>query len=116
MKKYYYTIFMVVIGLIPRITFAQPVTFRDAVRNTTVIATESLIPLLFAAALAYFIWGVANFIRSADNPDDREKGKQQILWGIIALTVMVGYFALTSIFTSSLFGSNAALPQLFNNQ
>ena len=107
---------MLAAGLLPQVSFAQPVSFRDAVRNTTAIATESLIPLLFAAALAYFIWGIANFIRSADNPDDRERGKQQIFWGIIALTVMVGYFALTSVFTNSLFNTNAALPQLFDNQ
>lgn len=116
MNKKFQKLITIISTTLPSVTFAQAVSFRNAVKNTTDVITNSLIPLLFSAALAYFIWGVANFIRNADNPDERKKGKQQVLWGIIALTVMVGYFALTSIFTNSFFGTNAALPQLFENQ
>jgi drug/metabolite transporter (DMT)-like permease len=119
MKIFYSTIILGIAGLMPLVTSAQILQsnrgFRGMVAEFTRIATEALIPLLFAAALAYFIFGIANFIRNADNPEERKKGKQQILWGIIALFVMVGYFALTSIFTSSFFGVGAALPQLFQN-
>lgn len=88
---------------------------RASVVEFTRIATEAVVPLLFAAALAYFIWGIANFIRTADNPEARKKGKSQIIWGIIALFIMVGYFSLTSVFTTSFFGESAGLPQLFED-
>lgn len=116
MKHLYYKILLIVVVIIPATASAQATTFRDAVSEFTSVATNSLIPLLFAAALAYFIWGIANFIRTADNPDERKKGKQQIIWGIVALFVMVGYFALTSVFTNTFFQKNAALPQLFESQ
>lgn len=113
MNKKIYKLIVLAGVFFPAFTFAQAVSFRDAVKNVTGIVKGSLIPLLFSAALAYFIWGVGNFIRNADNPDERKKGKQQILWGVIALAVMVTYFSLTSIFTNSFFGTGAALPQLF---
>lgn len=119
MKKIYYKIILIIVGLAPVVSFAQILqgggSFRDSVKEITDVATNSLIPLLFAAALAYFIFGIANFIRTADNPEERKKGKQQIIWGIIALTAMVGYFALTSVFTNTFFSKNAALPQLFQS-
>ncbi|MCI5051048.1 MAG: pilin [Candidatus Pacebacteria bacterium] len=119
MKNIYYTLLLLISGVQPLVSDAQILqggsSFRDAVKEITDIATNSLIPLLFAAALAYFIWGIANFIRTADNPEERKKGKQQIIWGIIALTAMVGYFALTSVFTNTFFQRNAALPQLFQS-
>lgn len=122
MKKYtfYYKLILGSAVIVPIFSHAQILQgtggLRASVGEFTRIATEAVVPLLFAAALAYFIWGVVNFIRTADNPEARKKGKSQIIWGIIALFVMVGYFSLTSVFTTSFFGESAALPQLFENE
>lgn len=102
-----------VMSFFPVFLFAQ--TFRDFVVSTTELISGLLIPLLFSAALALFIWGVADFIRSAENSDERKKGKQRILWGIIALFVMVAFFGIVSIFTRQFFGTGVFLPQLFTN-
>lgn len=92
---------------------ASAATFRSFVGQVTDFVGEALMPLLFSAALAYFIWGVVEFIRSADNSDERNKGKVRIMWGVIALFAMLTYLGLTSVFTSTFFGNNAFLPQLF---
>jgi len=56
-----------------------------------------LITLLFAAAFAYFLWGVYVFIKSADNPEGRETGRRHILFGIIGIAIMVTVNALIVI-------------------
>jgi hypothetical protein len=54
------------------------------------------LPLVAAVALLYFFWGVAVFIFKADNDKAREEGKQKMLWGIVALFVMVSVWGITS--------------------
>ena len=48
-----------------------------------------IIGLAFAIAIAYFLWGVFEFIKNGDNPEERKKGQMHILWGIIGLAIMV---------------------------
>jgi membrane protease YdiL (CAAX protease family) len=112
MKHLKHTIvYIAVLAATPSI--ASAATFRTFVVQVTDFVGDALMPLLFSAALAYFIWGVVEFIRSADNSDERNKGKSRILWGIIGLFAMLTYLGLTSVFTSTFFGTNVFLPQLF---
>lgn len=114
MKTTNYKKIILALTLFPAVTFAA--TFRDAVLAATDIG-RVLMPLLFSVALAWFIWGVVDFIRSADNPEQRKKGKQRILWGIIALTAMIGYLGLTTVLTNTFFQKEAnVLPQLCNQE
>ena len=107
--KGYYKQFIIFGVLAPGISRAN--TFKDAV-GEVVRVSQAIIPLLFSVALAWFIWGVIEFIRGADNSEERKKGKQRMLWGIIALFVMVAYFGLTSVATNSLLGTSPFLAQL----
>ena len=56
-----------------------------------------LIVLIITLALVYFLWGMANFILRADDEQGRAKGKQMMIWGIIALFVMFSVWALVGI-------------------
>jgi len=56
------------------------------------INAEIINPLLWlivAAALVYFLWGAAEFIRNAESDDGRSKGKRHMLWGIIGLFLIL---------------------------
>jgi len=97
--------------LIPTVSFAA--TFRGFATSIVKLISSAVIPLLFSGALAYFLWGVAEFIRSAENSDARQKGKKRILWGLIALFAMVGYLGLTAVLTRTFFGGSPFLPELF---
>jgi len=111
--RYYEKIAALGILLIPQLAFAATIrTFTIAVTD---FVGSALMPLLFAAALAYFIWGIIEFIRNANNSEARRQGKTRMLWGIIALFVMVAYLGLTSTVTQTFFNFNAFLPQLFTN-
>lgn len=47
-----------------------------------------LIGLMFAVALAVFIWGIVEFIWNSGSEDKRTTGKQHIIWGLVGLLIM----------------------------
>ena len=60
--------------------------------------SKFVIPLIFALALAAFIWGVVQFfILNSDEEAKREQGKQFIVWGIVALAVMLSVLGLVRV-------------------
>lgn len=58
---------------------------------------DPLILLLFGAALAFFLWGVFQFIANADSEEGRGDGRRHILWGIIGMVIMLGVYAILRI-------------------
>ncbi len=52
---------------------------------------------LFIIALLLFLWGVMQFVKNADNPGDRDTGRQHILWGVVGMAIMVGAGAIIRI-------------------
>jgi hypothetical protein len=47
-----------------------------------------LIGLMFAIAIAVFIWGIVEFIWNSGSEDKRTTGKQHIIWGLVGLLIM----------------------------
>lgn len=56
-----------------------------------------IIALLFAVALLVFLWGVFQYIKGSDNPEQRKTGTQHIIWGLIGLSIMVSAYAIINI-------------------
>lgn len=73
-----------------------------------------LVPFLFAIAFIVFIWGVFTyFIQGGANEEQREKGKQLVMWGLIGFVVMVSLWGLVNLITNTLnFGENGNAPSL----
>jgi len=78
----------------------------------TCIISKSVIPLIFALAITMFVWGIVQYVINTDDEAKKQKGKQFMIWGIIALTVMVSVWGLVGILGKT-FGVNTTLiPQL----
>jgi uncharacterized membrane protein len=60
-----------------------------------------LILLMFAVSLVVFLWGVFEYIKDGDNEKDREKGKSNIVWGIIGMFVMVSVYGILEILVNT---------------
>ncbi|MFA6257543.1 MAG: hypothetical protein WC671_00850 [Candidatus Paceibacterota bacterium] len=76
--------------------------FQDVLCYITKIINDSIIPLIFALATVMFVWGVVQFfIINADEEAKREQGKQFMIWGIIALAVMLSVWGLVGILGST---------------
>lgn len=96
--------------------FALPLVSLAAVNNISdfgslIINTINniLVPVLFAIAFIVFLWGAFNtFILGAQSEEVKEKGKNQMLYGLIGFFVMVSIWGLVNIFTGTIsFGNNS---------
>ena len=88
---------------------------QELLSYATCVINNSIIPFIFAIATVMFIWGVVQFfILGADEEAKRTQGKQFIIWGVVALTVMLSVWGLVSILGNTFFGSSGGkfLPQV----
>ncbi len=54
-------------------------------------------PIVVALALLYFFWGLATFVLNSGNKDKRDEGRNIMIWGIIALFVMVSVWGIVNV-------------------
>lgn len=121
MKKI--TSFIITFVLTPFIIFAKTGDTVDACKDidlktlghiinwASCTLIKSVVPLLFSLAVAGFIWGVVQYVLNADNEEKRKKGKSYMMWGIIALFVMISMWGLVGVLTKT-FGIQTLIPQL----
>jgi hypothetical protein len=56
-----------------------------------------LVPVLMGLALVLFIWGIVQFIFASGDEKEIATGKQRMIWGIIALFVIVAVWGLVGL-------------------
>ncbi len=72
---------------------------------------KSIIPFLITLAVVSFIWGIIQYFLNPDNEEKRKQGKTFLLWGLIALFVMISVWGLVNIFSET-FHVKTLIPQL----
>ncbi len=92
-------------------TFQSGGKLGDLFNYATCIISTSVIPLLFVLATAIFVWGVVQYVINDQEEAKRAKGRSFMIWGIIALTVMVSIWGLVGILRNT-FGIDNVLPQV----
>jgi len=60
-----------------------------------------IVAVLFTAAIVVFFWGLIQFIYAAGGDEDREKGKQHMLWGVIGIFIMLSAYGILTLFTNT---------------
>ncbi|OGI94939.1 hypothetical protein A2917_01910 [Candidatus Nomurabacteria bacterium RIFCSPLOWO2_01_FULL_42_17] len=86
--------------------------FQDLLCYITRIINDSIIPLIFTLAVLMFVWGVVQYVIHSDEETKKAKGKQFMIWGIVALTVMVSVWGLVNILSSTFGINGSVLPQV----
>lgn len=87
--------------LFPVISFAQSCNIsnaRDFKGLVTILITCFLNPiaaLLVGVAVLVFIYGVSKFVQSEG--DDKQAGKELMIWGVIGIFVIVSLWGLVNI-------------------
>lgn len=115
MKKVIFTLF----ALLPLTSFAQtaqpgcgvPKTLTEIITFFACFINKYLIPFVFALAILYFIYGIVTYVIQADNDAKRTEGRKFMIYGIIALFVMVSVWGLVNILNTT-FGTANVIPQL----
>jgi len=103
---------LLAVVIIPKFVFAAPSDFSDAISMILDLIWLT-IPVLVGLALLFFFWGLARFILKAGDVKAREDGRQVMIWGIVALFVMMSVWGLIAFAKKELeFGGGTLLPFL----
>ena len=70
-----------------------------------------LIIFLFALALAYFLYGLVEFIANGANDEKKTTGKSHMLWGVVGLTIMMGVWFIMGVVLNTLGIEGQIKPQ-----
>jgi hypothetical protein len=84
-----------VLSLTPLFALAQ--TTLGDILATIGDLVNTLIPIAVAIALLFFFWGLAQYILKASDEDGRKAARDTMIWGIIALFVIVSVWGLVQI-------------------
>jgi len=80
---------------------------------------DLLVPVAITFALLFFIWGLAIFISKSGSDDAKEEGRKKMLWGVIAIFVIVSVWGLVWVvartFGITPGGNRAPVPYLPTN-
>ena len=74
---------------------------ENSIANLSQIA-EQLVPLLMTLAIVMFFWGIVKFIANMGDEEARKGGKQLMIWGMVAIFVMVSFWSIIGYFQESL--------------
>jgi uncharacterized membrane protein YidH (DUF202 family) len=107
MKKY------IVAGaafLLPAMAFAQTFPYITSVLNFIQGFVKSATPVVVGLAVLFFLYGLMKFILAAGNEDAKDEGKRIMIWGVIALFVMVSVWGLVTLLQTNLGVTAGAAP------
>lgn len=115
-------IFTFLTFFIPILINAQEVAQDSFLNGSTVggVITEvtgiigSIQPLLMAAAFLVFFWGLSKFILNSNKPEEIKNGKNYMIWGILALFILLTYMTIIGLLSVELGIGNKdpVIPQL----
>ena len=97
---------------------AAPGVVDSSYLTSIVVQLKTLInlalPVIIAAAVVYFVYGIARFVVAGDEAA-KEAAKDKIIYGIIGLVVMVSVWGLVNIVVRTLgLDTNTAIPTSVN--
>jgi hypothetical protein len=79
---------------LPLVASAQQLSNLEALARAIGRIINILIPIVFALAILYFFWGLAQYILAAGSDEDKGEGRRKMIWGIVALFVMSAVWGL----------------------
>lgn len=91
-------------GALPFVAFAQNTTYLSNLLGSAKSLLDQLVVFLIALAVVWFIWNVISYTMSSDE-DKKAQAKDRMIWGIIAIAVIVSVWGLVGIL-QNIFGVN----------
>lgn len=101
MKKIFYTVLSL---LFPVAAFAQTLNFNQLETPVSSLGNiiNKIIPVVIGAAVLVFLWGVLKYVVAGDDPEKRADARWFMVWGIVALFVMVSVWGLVRILQNTI--------------
>jgi len=131
LKSIIINFFVALLILLPAVSFAQtpnssPVcdalfggsinTLKDMIDYVTCLIVKSIIPLLFIAAVAVFVYGVIQYFLNPNNAKAREDGRKYIIGALIGMFVLFSIAGLVEILRNTFGVEGNSIPLLPETQ
>ena len=116
LKRNWKKIASLIAGVLPSISKAQFSLNNSNFRGIVVAIldiTNKLIPIMIATALIVFFWGLSRFILNSGSPEERKNGQNYMLWGIIALFVLLSVRGIIAFFSGEFGFPNSTIEGVF---
>ncbi|HEY4483120.1 MAG TPA: hypothetical protein VI953_03030 [Candidatus Paceibacterota bacterium] len=72
------------------------------VKNLNGAIVNPLLKLMLAAAVLYFLWGVASFMMNRDETSKATEGKTHMVYGVIGVAIILGAFGIVNLIANLL--------------
>jgi len=73
------------------------------------VIINPIIYFLFAIAVVYFLYGLAQYLLSPDNEEVNQASKKHMLWGIIGLFIMMSVFGIMQLISNTIGANNVQI-------
>ena len=73
--------------------------------NKLVGISNSIIPFLIGVAFVVIVWGIFKYVMHAGDSEKVAEGRRSVVYGILALFLMLSFWGFVMIIAKSLFGT-----------
>lgn len=94
------TVLVAAAAFLPQIASAQNTTLDDFLTDIQDIIND-ILPIIAALALLAFFWGLAVYVFQADDDEAKQKGKNIMIAGIVALFLMAAIGGIIEFLTGA---------------
>jgi len=92
-------------SLVPQVQAAVDATaFANVVNPIITNIVDPVIELAAAVGIFMFVWGVAQMIINANDPDARGRGQKHMLYGSLGVVIMLCAWAVVYIISNTVKG------------
>ncbi len=86
--------------------FKTPATSLNFTTLSQKLADQAniVIPFLVAVAFVAVLFGIFKYIRSAGDAEKVAEGRKVVIWGVVALFLMLSFWGFVMIIKTTLFG------------
>lgn len=108
MKKNLLKVGTLALAAFPGIAAAQSIGGILGLLTSASDLINRLIPFVIALTVLIFLWGIFKFVIAGGDGEARKEAQGYIIWGIVALFVMVSVWGLVNILVRSVNLDNTA--------
>lgn len=97
------------LAILPLLAFGET-TLNTLITSLSSSVLKPLVGVLLTTALLVFFWGMIKYIKSIGSEKDKKDGKDMMVWGVIAMFVMVSVWGLVDFIVGTFGLDNSRVP------
>lgn len=101
MKSFLRVLVLIAIVALPIMASAALDSLDEGFRTIMALINSYIIPLIIGIGGLYFMWGVVQYVTAGDSEDKKSAGRSMMIYGIIALFVMISVWGLVNLLSGT---------------